>query len=97
MKQTTDQHREQELCPYDYLLFQDGPFPFSTNLTKRICGTTSEPPPNNITSNSGYMRIIFHTDEKTQRSGFTLRYRFEPLSDAVHDEITRKCGHATLT
>lgn len=62
-------------CQFDFLLFQDGPFEFSPNIT-RICGTGKAV---EIASTGNFMRILFKTDLMVEKSGFNLTYEFKPI------------------
>lgn len=70
-------------CRSDYLLFQDGPFAFSPNITI-ICGVSRGQP---IRSTSRQMRIVFRTDTTYERTGFNMTIHYELIDGNMKADI----------
>jgi len=56
-------------CGYDYLLVQDGD---GTILLDKTCGSSL---PDDITSRTNFVQVIFHSDEIEQRSGWRIEWQ----------------------
>ncbi|XP_072020163.1 LOW QUALITY PROTEIN: cubilin-like [Amphiura filiformis] len=58
-------------CSYDYVEIRDGFGDFAP-LLGRFCGTTAPASPILMSGNEAF--VLFHSDEQTGRSGFTINY-----------------------
>ena len=63
------QFESHSVCKYDYLTMTDGD---GTILMGKTCGTSS---PNNITSASNVIKMVFKTDQSNTREGWSLSWR----------------------
>ena len=57
-------------CGYDYLIIYDGPDDTTSQIGAKLCGNTK---PTEIKSSGNTMHIQFHTDGRTEESGFQIQ------------------------
>ena len=62
----------QDSCNYDHLTIEDGD---GTTIVEKSCGTNLPLNNTRITSSSNIVHVIFHTDDSTSRSGWSLSWR----------------------
>ena len=58
-----------KVCKYDYLTMTDGD---GTTLMGKTCGTSL---PNNVTSTSNVIKMVFRTDNINPKEGWSLSWR----------------------